>query len=131
MILIINMALEIGSEAFAVFIVFILVVFIFYRLFKLVLHATFIGALGFAFPWIAEYLGLGLGIEPTFQNGLFFAAILVGMFAIYEFFHIIKALFKVITIPIGLLFGKKQPSIGQIKKEVLKHEKKKKSSRIT
>ncbi len=91
------------SEAILIFIIFIIVVFALYRLFKIVIRATIIAVAGFSFPWVVQYLGLQLPIEMTMETGIYFALMGVSLYLIYEFFHFIVYLIKILTWPFRVL----------------------------
>lgn len=102
-----------------VFIAFILVIFVLFRLSKVVLKALLIAAIGFSFPWIAEFLGLSIGYAATIDSGMFFAALAIGLFFLYEFVHFFIAAIKILTWPIRFLLGlHKKDELEKIRKEV-------------
>ena len=80
-------------------IIFILALFIMYRLFKTLLHGVIILIAGAAFPFIADYLNLGLPITPDFATAVQFAFLALALFSAYNFFHLIVTVLKFITAP--------------------------------
>lgn len=90
-----------------IFIVFIIVVFALYRLFKIIIRASIIAIAAFSFPWVVQYLGLPIPIEASVETGINFALVGVGLYFIYEFFHFIVYFLKIITWPIRVLFRRR------------------------
>ena len=91
------MPIEITLGTVMIFIGFIIVVFILYKLFKFLIRASIVVVASFAFPWIAKYFGLT--ITANLQTGVMFAAAGFILFFIYESFHFIVQLFKILTWP--------------------------------
>jgi len=102
------MALEITLETILIFAAFVIVVFTLYRMLKLILRASLIAIASFSFPWVMSFLGFPLPLALTIETGLKFAILGVSLFLIYEFFHFIVHIFKIITLPFKLLFRKKK-----------------------
>ncbi len=88
-----------------IFITFILVVFILYKLFKVIFKATLVTIAAFSFPWIAKALGLPFPITADVQTGIYFAIIGLGLFLAYEFVHFIIYFLKILTWPLRELLG--------------------------
>lgn len=94
-------------------IVFIISLFVLYKLFKLLVRASIAGMIGFAFPWIingvAAYLGISLPfvIPTTVDMGIKFALAGIGLIIVYEFLHFILYFLKLITWPFRAAFKKK------------------------
>ncbi len=76
---------------------FIIIVFILYKLFKIIVRASIISIAGFVFPWIAKYMGLP--ITANIETGITFAFIGLILFLIYEFYHFIVQFFKILSWP--------------------------------
>jgi hypothetical protein len=97
------------TNVMAVFIIFVVVIFLLYRMFKLVIKAILVASAGFAFPWVIKYLNLQLPIPipADIETGVRFALIALLLLLIYEFFHFIVAFFKLITTPIRWLFRRR------------------------
>ncbi|MEM5785343.1 MAG: hypothetical protein QW469_02275 [Candidatus Aenigmatarchaeota archaeon] len=117
---------DLSLQTAIILIVFILSIFFLYRTMKLLIKAMGIGILGFLFPWIISFLGLSLGISPDISTGIQFAFLAVLLFFIYEFFHLIKFILKIILFPFLFLLGlKKKDEFQRIKKEYEEIERKK------
>ena len=91
------MAIELTLTTILIFIGFILTVFILYKLLKFFIRASLIVAVSFVFPWIAKYLGLS--ITANLETGILFAITGFILLCVYELFHFIVQLFKIITWP--------------------------------
>lgn len=91
------MVIEITIETIVIFMAFIIVVFILYKLFKFIIRASIISVAGFVFPWVASYMGLP--ITANFETGITFAFIGLILFFIYEFYHFIVQFFKILSWP--------------------------------
>lgn len=87
-----------------IFITFILVVFILYKLFKVLFKATLVTVAALSFPWIVQALGLPFPIAATVENGIYFAVAGLGLFFAYEFFHFLAHFFRILAWPIRALF---------------------------
>ena len=110
-----------------VFLVFIVFIFLISRAAKVIFRLIFISAIGFAFPWIAQYLGVGIGFAPTIENGILFAAAGGGLFFVYEFLHFITAATKIITwVPRKILSMTEENEMQKMKEEVAEIERQKK-----
>jgi hypothetical protein len=123
------MAIEITIETIGIFAAFIIIVFLLSRLFKILIRIVGIAISGFSFPWIVEYLNIGLPITADVATGLQFAIIAVGLYIAFEFFHIILAVLGIVLAPFKLLFGKSKDSVGKSEIEKLKNEIKKKTQK--
>ncbi len=107
-----------------IFITFILVVFILYKLFKVLFKATLVTIAAFSFPWIVKALGLPFPIEATMDNGIYFALAGLGLFLFYEFFHFAVYLLKIASWPIRALLGmEKRSEEKRLEKEMRKIKK--------
>ncbi|MFQ6020700.1 MAG: hypothetical protein ACE5J4_01605 [Candidatus Aenigmatarchaeota archaeon] len=102
------MPIEITLETILIFAAFVVIVFLLYRLFKIVIKAALIGIAAFSFPWIAQFLGIPLPFPANIQTGLQFALIGIGLLLIYEFFHFIVQIIKIIIWPFKILFKRKK-----------------------
>jgi hypothetical protein len=91
------MVIEITTETVLVFIGFIVIVFLLYKLFKLLVRASIIVVAAFVFPWVAQYFGLPL--QGSLENGITFAIVGLGLFLVYEFFHFLVQFFRIISWP--------------------------------
>jgi len=91
------MAIEVTLTTILIFIGFIITVFILYKLLKFFFRASLVVAASFVFPWVAKYLGLS--ITANLETGIMFAIAGFTLFCIYEFFHFIVQIFKIITWP--------------------------------
>lgn len=100
-------------EIVIIAIVFLVSLFVLYRLFKLLVRASIAGAIGFAFPWIMHtvtvYFGIILPfvIPVTFDMSIKFALAGIGIAVAYEFFHFIKYFFKILAWPFRTVVRKK------------------------
>lgn len=88
-----------------IFITFILVVFILYKLFKVIFKATLVTIAAFSFPWVVKALGLPFPIAADVQTGIYFAIAGLGLFLAYEFFHFFIHLLRILAWPFRALFG--------------------------
>jgi len=86
---------------------FVVTIIILYRTFKLILRGTLVAVAGFSFPWIVYYLGLPIPIIPSIETGIQFAILGISLFLIYEFFHFLKYIIKIIAWPFRKLAKKK------------------------
>lgn len=91
------MVVEITFDSMLIFLVFVVVVFVLYKTFKVLVKASLVVIAAFTFPWIAKYIGLS--IVPSVEMGLMFASAGFGLFMIYEFFNFIAQLFKILIWP--------------------------------
>lgn len=111
------------SQTILIFIAFVIIVFILYKLFRVALQATLVAAAAFAFPWIAR--AIGLPVEPSMEIAVYFAAAGLGLFFVYQFFHFIVYFFKIATWPLRVLLGhKKEKELKKLEGEVEELEKK-------
>jgi len=101
------MVYEITTQTILIFAAFIIVVFVLYKLFRVLMRGVIAGAAGFAFPWIVQYLNLPLNITANMQTGIQFAIIAIALFLIYEFFYFIKYLLKILAWPLKSMVKKK------------------------
>ena len=108
-----------------IFAVFLAVMFILYKLFKVGLKLLLIAGVGFAFPWIVKYLGIDLPVSATIETGLVFAGLGAGLYLIYTFSSAIITILKIITWPIRYLFKRaKKSELSKLRKEIKDGKKK-------
>ena len=100
------MVIEITLETMLIFFTFVIVVFILYRIFKMIFRLSLVLIASFVFPWVAQHLGLP--ITGSIETGITFAIIGFALFVIYEFFNFIVQLLKILTWPLRMLFKKKK-----------------------
>ena len=100
------MVVEITLETMLIFFAFVVIVFILYRILKMIFKLSLVLIASFAFPWVAQYLGLP--IIGSIETGITFVMIGFALFVIYEFFNFIVQLLKIITWPLRMLFKKKK-----------------------
>lgn len=112
----------ITPELVMIFLTFVLVVYILYKLFRVMFKAAVIAVASFSFPWVVKILDLPLPIEADVQTGLYFVIAGLGLFSIYQFFHFATYLLKILTWPLRL-FLKKKTDIKKLKKDVEKIKK--------
>jgi len=91
------MAIELTVETMIIFLVFMIFIFVFYKLFKFIVKASLVSIAGFAFPWVAKYMGIP--IVANFETAITFAFVGLGMFFVYEFYHFVVQFFKLLTWP--------------------------------
>jgi hypothetical protein len=91
------MVVELTIETMIVFLVFVIFIFIFYKLFKFFVRASLISIAGFAFPFVAKYMGLP--IVANIETAITFSFVGLGMFFVYEFYHFIVQFFKMLAWP--------------------------------
>jgi len=91
------MVIEITLTTVLIFIGFIITVFILYKVLKFFIRASLVVAASFVFPWVAKYLGLT--ITANLETSVLFAIAGFILFCVYEFFHFIVQIFKIITWP--------------------------------
>jgi hypothetical protein len=94
------MPFEITYDTVLILAIFIIVVFLVYKAFKIAIRGILVGVAGFSFPWIAEYLNLGLPITPNIDIGIQFALLAISLFLIYEFSHTLITIIKIVSWPI-------------------------------
>lgn len=87
------------TEYLFVIILFILAIFILYRLFKLVIKSVIIMIAAFAFPFVADYMGVPLPVPITIDTGIKFALLGLTLFSVYNFFSFITHLGKILLWP--------------------------------
>ena len=111
----------ITPQVVLIFITFILVVFMLYKLFKVLFRATLVAIAAFSFPWIVQALGLPFPIAATVENGIYFAVAGLGLFFAYEFFHFIVHFFRMLFWPLRALLGsEKNDEEKKLEKEMKK-----------
>jgi hypothetical protein len=98
------MVVEITLDSILIFFIFVVVVFVLYKTFKVIIKASLVVFAAFTFPWIAQYIGLP--VTASIETGLLFAAGGFGLFLLYEFFNFIAQLFRILMWP----FKKKKVS---------------------
>ena len=91
------MVIEATIETIVIFMAFIIIVFVLYKLFKIIVRASIISIAGFVFPWVANYMGLP--ITANVETGITFAFVGLILFFIYEFYHFIVQFFKILSWP--------------------------------
>jgi len=91
------MVIELTAETIVIFMAFIIIVFILYKLFKIIVRASIISIAGFVFPWVANYMGLP--ITANIETGITFAFVGLMLFFVYEFYHFIVQFFKILSWP--------------------------------
>ncbi len=102
------MIFDLDYGTITVLAVFIITIFLVYRTVKLVLRAALVAAVSFSFPWIANYINLGLSITPNIETGIQFAILGVSLFIVYEFAHTIFKILKIVTWPIRKVFRRRK-----------------------
>lgn len=91
------MVIELTLTTILLFAGFIVTVFVLYKLLKFFFRASLVVVASFAFPWVANYMGLA--ITANLHTGITFAIGGFMLFCVYEFFHFIVHFFKIITWP--------------------------------
>jgi hypothetical protein len=91
------MVIEITMETILIFFAFIIFVFVLYKLFKIIVRASIISVAAFAFPWVANYMGLP--ITANIETGITFALIGLGLLLVYEFYNFIVQFFRLLAWP--------------------------------
>jgi len=116
---------DLSSQVIIIFFIFIVFVAVMYKLFKLAFSAAIAAAAGFSFPWINEFLGLGLPIPADLQTSIYFAGAALLLFLAYQFVHYIIAFFKFITWPLRVYLHRKEKSkVKKLEKEIKEIKKK-------
>ncbi len=111
----------ITPQVVLIFITFILVVFMLYKLFKVLFRATLVAIAAFSFPWIVNALGLPFPIVANVETGIYFAVTGLGLFFAYEFFHFIIHFFRLLLWPLRALLGmEKHDEEKKMEKEIKK-----------
>jgi len=100
------MVIEITLESILIFFVFVVVIFVLYKILKMIFKVSLIVVASFIFPWVAQHMGLP--ITANLETGITFAVIGFGLFVVYEFFHFIVQLLRLLTWPLRMLFKKKK-----------------------
>lgn len=107
------------SQAITIFLIFVFFIALAYKLFKLAFSAAVAAGAGFSFPWINQYLNLGLPVAADLATSLYFAGIALAVFLLYEFSHYVIAFFKVVTWPVRSYFkGEEKTRVKKLEKEV-------------
>ena len=89
--------IELSPQAVAIFIAFIMIILIFYKLFNVAVKLVVVTLIAFAFPWIVEYLSLPIPVTASIDNGLQFAILGAVIFLAFTFFKTIMKIIKKIT----------------------------------
>ncbi len=122
-------------ETLPAVLLFLIAIFLLYRLFKLALRAGIAAAAGFAFLYLAplffSYIGLNFPLPPpTIENSLKFAGYALGLFLLYEFLHVAVFVLKIVTWPFrALLKTSRKDELEQMKRELMEEEKKRREKR--
>jgi len=87
------------SSNILIFVVFLVIVVLAYKILRTAIKAIFVTAAGFVFPWIVGYLELPLPITPDIDTGIRFATLALGIFLAYEFSHFIIQFLKILAWP--------------------------------
>ena len=87
---------------------FVIIVFLVYKIFRILVKTMFAGAAGFAFPYVVDFLNLPIPIEATLQTGTNFALAAIGLLLICELSHFIIYFFKLLTWPARALFKRRK-----------------------
>jgi hypothetical protein len=98
----------ITTQTIVIFLAFVIITFVLYKLVKAAVKATVIVIIAFSFPFIVNYLGLPLPITANIQTGLRFAILGLGLFIVYQFIHFILYFLKAITLPLRILFKRRR-----------------------
>ena len=93
------MPLEITYETALILATFVIIVFVIYRVFKMALRGALVAIAAFSFPWIVDFLNLGLPITASAETGIQFALLGIALFLIYEFAHLIIRILKILSWP--------------------------------
>lgn len=101
------MQMPISTETILIFAVFVVVIFVLYKFFKVIAKTVIIGIAGFSFPFIVNYLNLPIPLSADIQTGLHFAALAIGIFLVYTFAHFIIYFLKMILQPFKALLKRK------------------------
>jgi len=91
------MSIVVTLETIMIFVAFLVVVFVIYKLFKFIIRASIIVIASFAFPWVARYVGLP--IVASLETGITFALLGLGVFFVYEFYNFLVQLVKILIWP--------------------------------
>ncbi|MCD6476794.1 MAG: hypothetical protein J7K26_01340, partial [Candidatus Aenigmarchaeota archaeon] len=79
-----------------------------YKLLKILIKALIVAIAGFIFPYLINYLNIGLPISADINTGIHFALGAIALLLIYEFFHFILYFLKIITWPFRLLLRRRK-----------------------
>lgn len=91
------MVVEITIDSILIFIAFLFVVFALYKIFKMIIRVSLVVIAAFAFPWVAQYIGLP--VTANVETGMLFAFAGFGLFIVYEFIHFIIQFFRLLMWP--------------------------------
>jgi len=91
------MVVEITPDSLLIFLLFVVVVFVLYKTFRVIIKASLVVVAAFTFPWIAQYIGLH--IAASIEMGLMFASAGFGLFLLYEFFSFITQFIRILMWP--------------------------------
>jgi len=121
---------DLAGQGLLVLVAFVFVVVIGYKLFKVALNIIIAAAIGAAFPWIVKFLNIGLPVQASLQNSLYFAVIAAALYLGWEFLHYILWFFRVITWPIRAIFGmEKKRKFKEVVREVAEIKKARKAEK--
>lgn len=93
-------------QTIIIFIVFAIVIFLIYKVFRITMKVILIAAIAFAFPWIVQYLRLPLPITASISTGLQFAILGVALFLIITFLSSIKKIANIVAWPFRFILKK-------------------------
>jgi len=102
------MEIAITYQNIVVFLIFVGVIFILYKTFKLITKAIIIAVLSFLFPWIVTFLNLPVPVKADINTAVQFMILGIILFLIYEFWHIIKTIVSLILKPLKFILRKRK-----------------------
>ncbi len=87
------MNISLTPESIVIFLIFVAVLVISYKLFKFVAKLIIVASLSFAFPWVVKFLNLPIPVSPDIETGVKFMLLGIGLFLLYEFWETVKKIF--------------------------------------
>ena len=102
------MEIAITYQNIVVFLIFVAVIFILYKTFKLITKAIIIAVLSFLFPWIVTFLNLPVPVKADINTAVQFMILGLVLFLIYESWHIVKTIISLILKPLKLIFKRRK-----------------------
>ncbi len=94
-----KMEIALTYQNIVVFLIFVGVIFLLYKTFKIVTKAIIIAVLSFLFPWIVNFLKLPVPVSADIHTAVQFMFLGLALFLIYEFWHIAKTIISLILKP--------------------------------
>jgi hypothetical protein len=105
------MEVSLTPESVVVFIAFVIVIVLLYKVFKFVTRALIISTLSFFFPWIVKFLNLPIQVSADIETGVKFMLLGLAIFIIYEFSSTIIAILRLVLKLIKWIFRRRRREV--------------------